>query len=768
VRERVALAEGLQADGSLSKEVEARALECLGRFGQRIAEIAPSRVRAVGTATLREMRSTRAFLEPAGRALGHEIEVLAGREEARLIYLGVAHAQGDDEGTRLVIDIGGGSTECILGRRFEATTLDSLSMGCIPWSARYFPRGALSRDAFEEAEIAARIEFETIEGAYREHGWRDCFGSSGTILAIDEMLTRAGWSEGGITERGLAKLEKAMIAAGKLEKLELEGLKPDRKSVLPGGLAILRAAFDALGIARMQASKGALREGLLYDLMGRIYHEDVRERTVRAFAARYRVDEEQAERVAKTALALFDGVARSWGLDPGARQALNWSAALHEVGLTVSYAGYHRHGAYLIANSDLPGFSRDDQDRLAALVQLQRGKLDEAILAALPSPRARAAMRLAVLLRRRPPPPQPPRPRPPDARAHRQPGHPAHAVPVRLLDASADEPTSRSSAPRSRESVSGSRSSEAALPRRAPLSLGGGRHASRAGMDTRESSDLADPTLHWVERLSGALDVYAESVSSRLSPYILMDYAGPVDFEPSRHARGVGSHPHRGFETVTIVYQGELEHRDSAGNSGSIGAGDVQWMTAASGVLHEEKHSRRFTARGGVLEMTQLWVNLRAKDKRSQPRYQTLLGAEIPTVTLSHEAGTVRLIAGDLDETRGAAKTHTPLFLWDVELGKGKEARLPVPDGYTLAVHVRSGSVHVAGTHTVAARTLAVLERSGADVLLRANDDAKLIVLGGEPIEEPVVAYGPFVMNTDAEIDLAIEDFQAGRLGRLD
>ncbi len=399
LRERVALAEGLQENGSLSAEVEARALECLGRFGQRIAEIAPTRVRAVGTATLREMRSSRPFLEKAGRALGHEIEVLAGREEARLIYLGVAQAQGDDQGTRLVIDIGGGSTELILGERFEATTVDSLTMGCIPWSARYFPRGALTRDAFEEAEIAGRIEFETIEGAYRDHGWRECFGSSGTILAVDEMLTRAGWSESGITERGLAKLEKAMIAVGRVEKLELEGLKADRRPVLAGGLAILRAAFDALGIARMQASKGALREGLLYDLMGRIHHEDVRERTVRAFAARYRLDEEQSERVAKTALALFDGVARSWGLDAGARQALHWAAALHEVGLTVSYAGHHRHGAYLIANSDLQGFSRDDQDRLAALVHLQRGKLDEAILAQLPAPRGRAALRLAILLR---------------------------------------------------------------------------------------------------------------------------------------------------------------------------------------------------------------------------------------------------------------------------------------------------------------------------------------------------------------------------------
>ncbi len=399
LRDRVALAAGLLPDGSLSKEVEARALECLERFGQRLAEIDPSRVRAVGTATLREMRHSRSFLERAGRALGHEIEVLAGREEARLIYLGVAHAQGDDEETRLVIDIGGGSTECILGRRFEPSIRDSLAMGCVSWSRRFFGSNALSREAFEEAEIAARIEFETIEGEYKEHGWRECLGSSGTILAVDEILTRQDWSEGGITARGLSKLKKSMISAGRADNLAFDGLKADRKDVLAGGLAILRAAFDALGIERMQASKGALREGVIYDLIGRIRHEDVRERTVRGFAARYHADAEQAERVASTALALFDGVADAWGLDAFARQALGWAAVVHEVGLTVSYGGHHRHGAYLIANSDLSGFSRDEQLLLAALVVLQRGKLDESLLSALSPPRARMALRLAVLLR---------------------------------------------------------------------------------------------------------------------------------------------------------------------------------------------------------------------------------------------------------------------------------------------------------------------------------------------------------------------------------
>jgi exopolyphosphatase/guanosine-5'-triphosphate,3'-diphosphate pyrophosphatase len=400
LRERVALAEGLGEDGSLADNVADRSLACLERFGQRIADIPEDRVRAVATATLREMRHSRSFLARAEAALGHEIEVLPGREEARLIYLGVAQQRGADAGQRLVVDIGGASTECILGRRFEAFRTDSLSLGCVSWSRRFFPKGELSRKAFDQAELAARIEFETLETDYREEGWEECIGSSGTILAVAEILERQDWSEVGITPRGLARFRKACIAAEYEGKLSLDGLKDDRRPVIAGGLAILSAAFEALNIECMRTSKGALREGLLYDLLGRIHHEDVRERSVRAFAARYNVDEEQAQRVAHTALALADGVLLSWDLDEEARQNLVWAAALHEVGLVVSYSGYHRHGAYLIAHSDMAGFSRDDQRLLAALVSMQRGKLSSESLAAdLSPPRARLGLRLAVLLR---------------------------------------------------------------------------------------------------------------------------------------------------------------------------------------------------------------------------------------------------------------------------------------------------------------------------------------------------------------------------------
>ena len=400
LRERVALAEGLQKDGGLAPEVAERALACLERFGQRIAEIPAHRVRAVATATLRKLRDPLAFLARAEEALGHEIEVLPGREEARLIYLGVAQQQGDDASKRLVIDIGGGSTECILGRRFEAVRLDSLSMGCVSWSRRFFPNGVITRKAFDQAEIAARVEFETVEGAYHAKQWEECIGSSGTILAVEEVLKRQGWSEGGVNRRGLTKLRKACMAAGNSSHLDLDGLKAERRPVIAGGLAILRAAFESLEIETMRTSKGALREGLLYDLIGRIHHEDVRERSVSSFAIRYGIDSDQAHRVARTAAALADRLIKPWKLDEEALRHLAWAAALHEVGLVVSYAGHHRHGAYLIAHSDLPGFSRDDQRVIAALVATQRGRLDpRAPFAELSPPRARLALRLAVLLR---------------------------------------------------------------------------------------------------------------------------------------------------------------------------------------------------------------------------------------------------------------------------------------------------------------------------------------------------------------------------------
>ena len=281
---------------------------------------------------------------------------------------------------------------------------------------------------------------------------------------------------------------------------------------------------------------------------------------------------------------------------------------------------------------------------------------------------------------------------------------------------------------------------------------------------------VSSPPMHWVGDGFPVRSVFSpQTPRVKLSPYILMDYAAPAQFPPASEPRGVGSHPHRGFETVTVVYQGEIVHRDSAGNGGRIGPGDVQWMTAARGVLHEEKHSPELTRRGGTVEMAQLWVNLPARDKLSPPRYQTLERDRIPTIELEDAGGSVRLIAGELRGQRGAAETFTPVVLWDAALRKGARVSLPVPEGFSMAVYVRSGALHVAGTHPLAASQLATFERSGTELLLEApDDDAALLVIGGQPIDEPVVAYGPFVMNTLEEIAQAMADFQSGRLGELE
>lgn len=280
---------------------------------------------------------------------------------------------------------------------------------------------------------------------------------------------------------------------------------------------------------------------------------------------------------------------------------------------------------------------------------------------------------------------------------------------------------------------------------------------------------LPSPSTHWVgDGFPVSTVVSPQTVRNRLSPYVLMDYAGPARFAPADAPRGVDSHPHRGFETVTVVFQGELEHRDSAGNRGSIGPGDVQWMTAGSGVLHEEKHSREFTEQGGTLEMAQLWVNLPARHKMTQPRYQTLLRDAIPTVNLPEAAGTARIIAGEFNQTPGAAETMSPVILWDVRLRQGAEVRLPIPEGFNAAIYVRSGVVRAGESGSAKERQLVLLESAGEGVAVHAEREAELLVIGGQPIDEPVVAYGPFVMNTPDEIRQAIDDVQAGRLGRLD
>ena len=276
------------------------------------------------------------------------------------------------------------------------------------------------------------------------------------------------------------------------------------------------------------------------------------------------------------------------------------------------------------------------------------------------------------------------------------------------------------------------------------------------------------PPQHWVGDGFPVRSLFSyDNLGQHLSPFLLLDYAGPADFAPATRPRGVGEHPHRGFETVTIVYQGEVEHRDSAGNGGQIGPGDVQWMTAASGLLHEEFHSQEFTRKGGTLEMAQLWVNLPAKDKMSAPRYQPILNADIPEVALADDAGRVRVIAGEYEGHRGPAATFTKLNVWDVRLRAGQAVNLPVPEGHNTAIAVLRGAVIVNGTQNVGEASLVQLDRAGHTVRIEASAEATLLLLSGEPIQEPVVGYGPFVMNTREEIATAIKDLEAGRFGAM-
>jgi redox-sensitive bicupin YhaK (pirin superfamily) len=273
---------------------------------------------------------------------------------------------------------------------------------------------------------------------------------------------------------------------------------------------------------------------------------------------------------------------------------------------------------------------------------------------------------------------------------------------------------------------------------------------------------------HWVGDGFPVRSVFSHgSHGAAVSPFLLLDYAGPAEFPPSQKPRGVEQHPHRGFETVTIVYSGEVEHRDSAGGGGTIGPGDVQWMTAAAGLVHEEMHGRDFTRRGGTLEMVQLWVNLPAKDKNAAPHYQAISAGQIPEVPLPDNAGAVRVIAGEFAGAKGPARTYTPIDLWDVRLAAGKQATLAVPDGHNTLVFVLRGEVETAGGEVIRDAGLAVFDRSGDSIGLTATRDTTLMVLSGEPIDEPVAMYGPFVMNSQEEIRRAIEDYQKGRMGRL-
>lgn len=276
------------------------------------------------------------------------------------------------------------------------------------------------------------------------------------------------------------------------------------------------------------------------------------------------------------------------------------------------------------------------------------------------------------------------------------------------------------------------------------------------------------PAPHWVgDGFPVRTMLSHHDQGAHISPFIMLDYAGPAKFEPTTKRRGVGQHPHKGFETVTIVYEGEVEHRDSTGAGGVIRPGDVQWMTAASGILHEEYHSPAFARDGGQFEMVQLWVNLPARDKQALPGYQTLVNADIPTLDLPNGAGKLRVIAGSFAGTKGPARTFTPINIWDLRLGRGKTVALDVPEGHSLSVLVLSGTIEIDGEEIAREAETVIFGHDGGSITIEANADAKLLVLTGEPIDEPVVAYGPFVMNTADEIRQAMHDFQSGKFGAI-
>lgn len=400
MREMVQLAAGLTKKDLLTEAAQKRALACLARFGQRLRHMRRGSVRAVGTQTLRRAANARAFLNLARRALGHPIEIIGGAEEARLIYGGVAHTLPNSPERRLVIDIGGGSTELIIGQGFEALHTESLAIGCVSLTKAHFADGAISDENLARAGIAAGLELQNIERQFRDIGWGGCIGASGTVNAIQAVVRANKWSDGDITAESLARLRDALLKAGHVRKLSLAGLRAERAPIFPAGVAILAATFVSLGIERLRAADGALREGLLYDLLGRMRHEDVRDRTIDGLCTRYHVDSEHGRRVERTVCDLLAQVAPRWQLNrEDDANMLGWAARLHEVGLTIAHSQYHKHGAYLIANTDMPGFSRQEQELLAALVRGHRRKFPAAVFRELPRAVSLTAARLAMILR---------------------------------------------------------------------------------------------------------------------------------------------------------------------------------------------------------------------------------------------------------------------------------------------------------------------------------------------------------------------------------
>lgn len=400
IKDTARLAAGLDQHNRLTETAISRALDVLSRFGQRLRHIPTANVRVVGTNTLRKARNRDEFIARAEAVIGHNIEIISGREEARLIYLGVSHTLEDNSARRLVVDIGGGSTEMILGRHFRTEATESLYMGCVAMSQAYFGDGRIRVQGLVEARLAAKRELEPVQQMFLDHGWDIAIGASGSVVAVQQMIQTLGPDFGDITPAALAQVEAELLRRKHVDELHLAGVSRQRASVFPGGFAILSAIVETLGVQRMHVSDGALREGLLYDMLGRFQDDDIRTNTVADLMRRYHVDRDHAQRVLDTTLQLLIEVAGPWQLPLATHEPLlRWAAQLHEIGLDIAHNQYHKHGGYLLQYMDMPGFSRSEQQRLAFLVRAHRRKFPLDVLAAYPSDEVHALTQLAMLLR---------------------------------------------------------------------------------------------------------------------------------------------------------------------------------------------------------------------------------------------------------------------------------------------------------------------------------------------------------------------------------
>ena len=406
LKESTRLAAGLDAKNNLDEATQLRALDTLRRFGERLRDLPPGAVRAVATNTLRVAKNAAEFIPRAEDALGFPIEVIRGLEEARLIYIGVTHSLPLVNHKRLVIDIGGGSTECIIGESIDPLLMESLYMGCVSYSKRFFPDGVVTKKSFAQAEISAAREIEKIARNYRKLGWAEVVASSGTAKALADLFEANGMNPAntqGISQEGMSKLREKLITAGSAAKLKLANLPEDRLPVFAGGIAIMSAIFSTLSIEKITYGEGALRLGVLYDLLGRFHRRDMRDVTVKQFVERYHVDQEQAARVEKTALEILGQLIPVQ--EPqyeSEQQFLRWACALHEIGISVSRNGFNKHGAYIVSFADMPGFSKKDQERLAQILLAQRGKLERLSMLSMADPTWKLVLclRLATLFHR--------------------------------------------------------------------------------------------------------------------------------------------------------------------------------------------------------------------------------------------------------------------------------------------------------------------------------------------------------------------------------